>query len=78
MERPLVVQSDQAGVAHHIRIDDGDQLPPILATCRPGLMRCSLTQRLTFPFSALPASLAETVEHVFVIFGRYHGGRSRV
>ena len=29
-ERPLVVQSDQAAVAHHVGMDDGDQLPPIL------------------------------------------------
>ena len=28
-ERPCIIQSDQAAVANHIGIDDGDQLPPI-------------------------------------------------
>ena len=28
-ERPNVVQADQAAVANHVCIDDGDQLPPI-------------------------------------------------
>ena len=28
-ERPDVVQSDQAAVAHHVGMKDGDQLPPI-------------------------------------------------
>ena len=28
-ERSGVIQADQAAVAHHVGIDDGDQLPPI-------------------------------------------------
>jgi NAD(P)-dependent dehydrogenase (short-subunit alcohol dehydrogenase family) len=26
-ERPYVVHADQTGIAHHVRIDHGDQLP---------------------------------------------------
>ena len=29
LEGSRVIQPDQAAVAHHVRIDDGDQLPPI-------------------------------------------------
>ena len=42
-ERSCVVQADQAAVADHVGIDDGDQLPPIWRTVRSGLMGCSLT-----------------------------------
>ena len=29
VERPDVVQADQAGIAHHVGMQHGDQLPPI-------------------------------------------------
>ena len=40
-ERPNIVQADQAAVAHHVGMDDGDQLPPIWRLFRLGPMRWS-------------------------------------
>ena len=59
---PASSKPDQAAVADHVGIDDGDQLPPIR---RLPAGRCSVPRPSA---SALPACLTQAIEHVFVIF----------